>query len=178
MSYLSPLIFFLAPALLTLSAQKGSAFGARAAANTASGLPGVNATFDYVIVGGGTAGLTLASRLARDQSLSVAVVEAGGYYEADNGNLSVVPGYCTAYAGTDPSLTNPRDDWGFVTVPQAVSTESVVLPPAIVHTMLGCKRQEAALRSRQDPWRLVSNKLYVLSPADGRIRPEVGIGDW
>lgn len=145
---LLPCAFFLASALSTPFLQQGSVSQAHVAANTPSGVPGVNATFDYVIVGGGTAGLTLASRLARDQSLSVAVIEAGGYYEADNGNLSVVPGYCTAYAGTDPSLTNPHVDWGFVTVPQAVSTERV--DPRLFNsdTVQGCKWKEAALRSR------------------------------
>lgn len=113
---------FFAPASSTPTSQQGSPLRGRAAVNGVSAIPGVNATFDYVIVGGGTAGLTIASRLANDPSLSVAVIEAGGYYEADNGNLSVVPGYCTAYAGTDPSLTNPHVDWGFVTVTQAVST--------------------------------------------------------
>ncbi|KAL8647900.1 MAG: hypothetical protein Q9210_005287 [Variospora velana] len=78
----------------------------------------LDATYDYVIVGGGTAGLTIASRLAENPALTVAVVEAGGFYEADNGNLSVVPGYCTTYSGTDPKLTNPNVDWGFVTTPQ------------------------------------------------------------
>ncbi|KAL8819731.1 MAG: hypothetical protein Q9223_001888 [Gallowayella weberi] len=83
-----------------------------------SGTPGVNTTFDYVVVGGGTAGLTIASRLAANPSVSVAVIEAGGYYEAQ-GNTSVVPGYCTAFAGTDPADTNPSIDWSFVTTPQA-----------------------------------------------------------
>ena len=50
------------------------------------GIPGENATFDYVIIGGGTAGLTLATRLAKDKSTSVAVVEAGDFYEKDHGN--------------------------------------------------------------------------------------------
>ena len=50
------------------------------------GLPGENATYDYVIIGGGTAGLALATRLAEDESISVAVVEAGDVYEKDNGN--------------------------------------------------------------------------------------------
>ncbi|KAL8720301.1 MAG: hypothetical protein Q9225_002813 [Loekoesia sp. 1 TL-2023] len=86
--------------------------------NRAFGVPGVNPSFDYIIVGGGTAGLTVASRLAEDRALSVAVIEAGGYYEADNGNLSVTPGYDAAYAGTDPTLTNPKVDWGFDTTPQ------------------------------------------------------------
>lgn len=82
------------------------------------GVPGVNATFDYIVVGGGTGGLTIASRLAADPSITVAVIEAGGFYEAE-GNTSVVPGYCTLYAGTDPADTNPSFDWNFVTVPQA-----------------------------------------------------------
>jgi len=33
--------------------------------------------FDYVIIGGGTAGLTLAARLTEDPTISVAVLEAG-----------------------------------------------------------------------------------------------------
>ena len=60
---------------------------------SAFGLPGTNATYDYVVVGGGTGGLAIATRLAEDPSITVAVVEAGGFYEVDNGNLSVVPGY-------------------------------------------------------------------------------------
>jgi len=43
------------------------------------GVPGANATYDYVVVGGGTGGLALATRLAA-ANLSVAVVEAGGFY--------------------------------------------------------------------------------------------------
>ncbi|KAL6714197.1 hypothetical protein ACLMJK_008692 [Lecanora helva] len=81
------------------------------------GTAGVDRTFDYVIVGGGTAGLTVASRLAADPSLSVAVIEAGDFYE-ENGNTSVVPGYDSAFVGTDPSDTNPDVDWGFITEPQ------------------------------------------------------------
>ena len=77
-------------------------------------------TFDYIVIGGGTAGLTVATRLAEDTSCSwrVAVIEAGGFYEQDNGNLSVVPGYCTSFTGTDPDNVNPLVDWGFVTQPQ------------------------------------------------------------
>ncbi|KAL8650553.1 MAG: hypothetical protein Q9226_005098, partial [Calogaya cf. arnoldii] len=82
------------------------------------GLPGANATFDYVVVGGGTAGLTIATRLASDPSVSVAVIEAGGFYEVDNGNRSVVPGYSSYFTGADPKNYQPLIDWGFVTEPQ------------------------------------------------------------
>ncbi|KAI4086887.1 MAG: hypothetical protein LQ344_007188 [Seirophora lacunosa] len=54
------------------------------------GVPGILATYDYVIVGGGTAGLTLARRLVANTSVTVAVIEAGGFYETDNGNFNQV----------------------------------------------------------------------------------------
>ena len=83
------------------------------------GVPG-NASFDYVVIGGGTAGLTVAAKLAGDASINVAVVEAGGFYEVDNGNISVIPGDATFYTGTSPNDTQPLVDWGFDTIPQAV----------------------------------------------------------
>ena len=91
---------------------------------SAFGLPGTNASFDYVVVGGGTAGLTIATRLASDPSVSVAVIEAGGFYEIDNGNRSVVPAYSNFYTGTNANDTQPLIDWGFVTEPQKVRTQS------------------------------------------------------
>lgn len=87
---------------------------------TSFGAPGTNATFDYVIVGGGTAGLTMATRLASDPAISVAVIEAGGFYEIDNGNRSTVPGYANYYTGSDPDNYQPLVDWGFTTVAQTV----------------------------------------------------------
>lgn len=90
------------------------------------GLPGTNATFDYVVVGGGTAGLTIATRLASNPAVSVAVIEAGGFYEIDNGNRSIVPGYSSFYTGADPTNYQPLVDWGFVTEPQPVPTRRLV----------------------------------------------------
>ena len=84
------------------------------------GAPDQNAIYDYIVVGGGTAGLTVAARLAEEPSISVAVIEAGGFYETDDGNISVIPAYDVWYAGASPLDTNPAVDWGFVTVPQAV----------------------------------------------------------
>ena len=62
----------------------------------------------------------MATRLASDPAISVAVVEAGGFYEIDNGNKSVVPGYANYYTGSDPANYQPLIDWGFTTVAQTV----------------------------------------------------------
>lgn len=94
--------------------------GAGNVLGSAFGLPGTNASFDYVVIGGGTAGLTIATRLASTPGVSVAVVEAGGFYEIDNGNRSVVPGYSNFYTGADPNNYQPLIDWGFTTEPQTV----------------------------------------------------------
>jgi choline dehydrogenase len=84
------------------------------------GVPGFNASFDYVVVGGGTAGLALAYRLAENARYTVAVIEAGGFYELDNGNWSSIPGQVANYLGTNPAQDNPLIDWQQHTVPQPV----------------------------------------------------------
>jgi len=76
-----------------------------------------NATYDYVVVGGGNAGLTVAARLSENSSISVAVIEAGTFYEIANGNLSQIPAYDTYWSGKDSDNVSPVD-WGFVTTPQ------------------------------------------------------------
>lgn len=56
--------------------------------------------------------MTVASRLAENPKLTIAVIEAGDFYEKVNGNLSIVPGY-------GGSVSTPAVDWGFKTTPQA-----------------------------------------------------------
>lgn len=67
---------------------------------------------DYVVVGGGSSGATIAARLAQSGA-SVIVLEAGG---SDEQLLVRVPG------GVGPMSAVPqlkkRNDWGYVTVPQ------------------------------------------------------------
>lgn len=85
------------------------------------GIPGLPATFDYIVVGGGTAGLTIANRLAANASATVAVIEAGGFYEFDNGNLSEIPADAGYFVGSAPLEKNTLVDWEQYTEAQEVS---------------------------------------------------------
>ncbi|KAI1364948.1 putative glucose-methanol-choline oxidoreductase [Xylaria arbuscula] len=82
------------------------------------GIPGDDAIYDYVVVGGGTAGLTLATRLVEQQAGSVAVVEAGTFYETA-GNTSQVPAYDSYFSSKGAHDWHPLVDWGYQTTPQA-----------------------------------------------------------
>ena len=66
--------------------------------------------FDYLIAGGGTAGLTLATRLTEDSKVTVGVIEAGIDRSTDPKVLT--PGLATSL-WDDPDYT-----WMFKTTPQ------------------------------------------------------------
>jgi choline dehydrogenase len=94
---------------------------ARQLLGSSFGIPGDNATFDYIVVGGGNAGLAIAARLAEKRSVNVAVIEAGSFYEISNGNLSEVPAYDGVFDSKGKNDWQPLVDWGFMTTPQEVS---------------------------------------------------------
>ena len=66
-------------------------------------------TFDYVIVGAGTAGCVLANRLSADPKVKVLLLEAGG---KDSWIWIHIP---IGYLYTQ---NNPRTDWCFRTEPE------------------------------------------------------------
>ena len=76
--------------------------------------------FDYLILGAGSAGCTLASRLSENANINVALIEAGG----GGKNLFVkMP------AGNGFVFGNPKLDWGYHSIPQKVlNGRKVYLP--------------------------------------------------
>jgi len=71
-------------------------------------------TFDYVIVGGGQAGLVVASRLSENSQIKVAVIEAGTAVTGNNETQSIdIPAANLYKSGVKSSL-----DWEYQTVNQ------------------------------------------------------------
>jgi choline dehydrogenase-like flavoprotein len=71
------------------------------------------ASYDYVIIGAGSAGCVIAHRLSADPSVRVLVLEAGG---SDDSTLFRKPGML-ALVYQVPRLKK-KADWGYVTTPQ------------------------------------------------------------
>ncbi|KAK8067230.1 hypothetical protein PG997_013977 [Apiospora hydei] len=82
------------------------------------GALGVDQTYDYVVVGGGTAGNAVGYRLA-EAGHSVAIVEAGLFYEIAKPVLGTTPGGDIIGIGASPLDSVPTVDWQFITEPQA-----------------------------------------------------------
>ncbi|KAL4939116.1 hypothetical protein BDV06DRAFT_231276 [Aspergillus oleicola] len=82
---------------------------------------GLLPTYDYVIVGGGVSGLTVANRLSEDADLSILVIEAGQFDKNEDSIL--IPGLAGGVIGTeyDWNLTyvsNPDAGERSVSIPQ------------------------------------------------------------
>ena len=115
------LVSFIAWASVVTARLFDESIGAQGLLGSHFGVPGLASVYDYVVIGGGTAGLTVARRLAANASITVAVVEAGDFYEFSNGNFSEIPAYATDFTGNNPMQKNPYLDWYQYTEPQQVS---------------------------------------------------------
>lgn len=89
------------------------------AALTASITDFVSRSYDFVICGGGTAGLVLAARLSEDSRVTVGVIEAGQYKQND---------FMVDTPGVFPKMFGDENyDWKFKTTPQVC-----LKPPFII----------------------------------------------
>jgi len=85
-------------------------------------------TFDYIIIGAGTAGCLLANRLSADASKRVLLIEAGRRDDYHWIHIPVGYLYC---------IGNPRTDWLFKTEPEAgLNGRSLIYPRG--KTLGGC----------------------------------------
>ena len=65
--------------------------------------------YDFVVIGGGTSGLVVATRLSEDPKVQVLVLEAGDNH-LNNPQISIPALW--------PSLLGSDLDWSFSTIPQ------------------------------------------------------------
>lgn len=109
-------------------------------------------TFDYVIVGAGSAGCVLANRLSVDRNVRVLLLEAGG---SDRWHWIRIP------AGYLYCMGNPRVDWCFSTEAEAgLGDRSIAYPRGRV--LGGCSSINGMIYMRghaadYDHWRQLGN---------------------
>ena len=110
-------------------------------------------TYDYVIVGAGTAGCVLANRLSADPDVNVLLLEAGG---KDNYFWIHIP------VGYLYTIGNPRTDWCFKTEPdEGLNGRSIGYARGKV--LGGCSSINAMIymrgqRSDYDHWAALGNR--------------------
>ncbi len=85
-------------AIFTLSASASPSLHKRATEVTTDASGVDSQTYDYIVVGGGLTGITVATRLAENSSLRILVVEAGGD-DRTNEQIYDIYAYSEAFGG-------------------------------------------------------------------------------
>lgn len=100
--------------------------------------------YDYIIVGGGTAGSVLAARLSEDARNQILVVEAGGRVE------DVLAVHIPFLA---PTLPGSQVDWNFTTIPQTgFGNRTINIARGFVLGGSSCINQMAYFRPSNGAW--------------------------
>jgi choline dehydrogenase len=109
-------------------------------------------SYDYVICGGGTAGLVIAARLTEDPNVTVGILEAGG--NGLNDMLIDAPNLFLQLQG------KPQYDWDYKTVPQVRS--AILCMRYLFNKALGRdRRPDSWLGERKSLRRQLRSQLYV-----------------
>lgn len=103
----------------------------------------VSSSFDYIIVGGGSAGCVLANRLSSDPSKSVLLIEAGG---SDDYFWIPIP------AGYLFTIGNAKTDWCMRTEPDPGLNGRSLYPYARGFVIGGCSSINAMIAMRGQRW--------------------------
>ena len=128
--------------------------------------------FDYIVVGGGTAGLVVASRLTEDSRVRVLVVEAGADRTAEP--LVLIPGLVAGMYG------NEEHDWNFCSPPQVRH-----VPRSAPRTWLTMSYMQKTLNNRcinQPRGKMLGgssalNFMMLLYPSKGDIDSWAALGN-
>lgn len=101
------LLQFVFAALYASLASGSPALTKRSSGVTTSAATANGQTFDYIVVGGGLTGMTVAARLAEDPTVTVLVIEVGADNRADSRVYDIYE-YGQAF-GTDLTWSWPAD---------------------------------------------------------------------
>ena len=106
----------------------------------------LDTSYDFVIIGGGTAGLTVANRLSDDSGTNILVLEAGGNHLADP--RVIIPALCMQAPGSEL-------DWQLMTVPQVSFYTLLNHVGHILTLAIGAvEESQDSPTARSPPWRL------------------------